>query len=83
MPGLTISCLILKRMKKTTFEDPILQHSRLFFQLFDRGGRWLSRARCEGGVGVWIERNMFSMARGQKIRKTNLDSESGWVSPRE
>ena len=39
----------IEKDEKNTFEDPILQHSRLFFQLFDREGRWLSRARCEGG----------------------------------
>ena len=50
--------------------------------LIGKGGGFLGQD-VRGGVGVWIERNMFSMARGQKIRKTNLDSESGWVSPRE
>ena len=50
--------------------------------LIGKGGDFLGQD-VRGGVGVWIERNMFSMARGQKIRKTNLDSESGWVSPRE
>ena len=50
--------------------------------LIGKGGDFLGQD-VRGGVGVWIERNMFSMARGQKIRKANLDSESGWVSPRE
>ena len=73
----------IEKDEKNTFEDPILQQSRLFFNfLIGEGGGFLGQD-VRGGVGVWIERNMFSMARAQKIRKTNLDSESGWVSPRE
>ena len=80
MPGLTISCLILKRMEKLLLK---IQSYNIVvcFSNFLIGGFLGQDVR--GGVGVWIERNMFSMARGQKIRKTNLDSESGWVSPRE
>ena len=55
---------------KTTFEDPILQHSRLFFQLFDREGRWLSRARCEGGeLECGLRGTCFPWQGGKRLGK--------------